>query len=130
MKTEKDKIETVRDMSKLTLLSNRISDVQEENLKKYPFVVFDNIKEVKVDYDLSHEKTEKDKTVAHSSFVRYNLILDESKNTQALQFRFEAIEKWVRKLFWKNVLVEIRFNDKIVFESDKNESKDGRTESK
>ena len=122
MSDEKDQIEKVKEMAKLAVLSNRINEVQETSLKNYPFIVFDGIKEFKLDYDLSYEKMEKDNLspkCVHQPFVAYYLKIDESRNTEALQFRFEAIEKWVRNLFWKNVSVEIYFNDKIVFKSKK-----------
>lgn len=119
MSTEKDKIGKVTEMAKLAVLSNKISDVQLTNLKNYPFIAFDAIKEVRIEYDFSHQKTVKDEPVIHNPLVSYYLTLDESKNQEALNLRFEAIEKWVRNIFWKEVLVEIYFNDKIVFKSRK-----------
>jgi len=121
MNDQKDSIDKVKEMSRLAVLSNKISDVQLLNLKNYPFIAFDGIKEAKLEYDLSYEKTDKDEPVTHNPLVSYRLVLDESRNQEALGLRLEAIEKWVRNLFWKDVLVKIYFNDKIVFESKKNE---------
>jgi len=121
MNDQKDSIDKVKEMSRLAVLSNKISDVQLLNLKNYPFIAFDGIKEAKLEYDLSYEKADKDEPVTHNPLVSYRLVLDESRNQEALGLRLEAIEKWVRNLFWKDVLVKIYFNDKIVFESKKNE---------
>lgn len=118
--SDQKSIETVKEMARLTVLTGKVNDVQLENLKNFPRIAFDGIKEFKVEYDLSHQKTVNDEPVIHNPLISYYLTLDESKNQQALNLRFEAIEKWVRNLFWKEVLVEIYFNDKIVFKSRKN----------
>lgn len=112
-------IEKIKEMARLAVLTNKINDVQLLNLKNYPFIAFDGVKEVKIEYDFSYQKTVKDEPVMHNPLVQYYLTLDEARNQEALSLRFEAVEKWVRNLFWKDVLVEIYFNDKIVFKSKK-----------
>lgn len=134
--------ETLRDMARLSLLSNRISAVQEKNLKAFPKVFFDGVSIGTIDYDFSHAAlvdTEEDKSklkeqdpslalkykfnkVNTKHFrVSYHLKVDDSANGTHMDKRFNALERAVRTLFYSDVKVEVFFNDKKVFESKFNE---------
>jgi hypothetical protein len=117
--------ELLAEMARLTALSNRISEVQEKNLKLYPLVFFNKVLEVKVNYDLTSkadilEDSTTDKIIINAPsknhFVAYHLVLDESEN-QDLDKRFSALEKSVRNLFWNDVSVEVYFNGQIKYKS-------------
>lgn len=119
--------ELLSEMARLTALSGRISEVQIKNLQMFPLVFFNDIKEVKVDYDLSHksdilEDEVSDKLIINAptrnAYVAYYLTLDEVDNTD-LDKRFMALEKSVRTLFWKDISVEIYFNGQIKYKSTK-----------
>jgi hypothetical protein len=118
---------TVRGMAALVLNSNRISEVHEKSMKSYPFIYFDAVSAVKIDYDLTHESNVdldkenniKVKSPLKNCFVSYYLTLDESKIDQNLKVRFAALENSTRVLFWKDLPVKIYFNDRLVFESKK-----------
>jgi hypothetical protein len=112
------------EMARLTTLSGRISDVQIRNLKMFPLVFFEQVHEVKVDYDLSHKSDVLEDTSGNlvinaptrNNYVAYYLTLDESKN-EDLDKRYLALEKSVRTLFWTDLSVEVYFNDKIKYKS-------------
>jgi len=126
----------VREAAKLVHLSNRISQMHEKNMKLYPYVFFEDVESVKIDYDLSNriaDDTPADtpkkpddyyKDIVRAAkrkancFVSYDLKLKEESNTH-LNKRFEAIEKAIRDLFWSDVSVEIYFNGDIKFKSKK-----------
>lgn len=120
-------VKEIKKMAALVVNSNKISEFHEKNMKMFPMVFFDAIKEVKIDYDLSvrHDvelDTKNNITVKaplRNNFVSYYLTLDESKN-QNLDRRFSALEGSIKTLFWKDVIVEVYFNDKIVYKSKKN----------
>lgn len=115
-------------MAKLTMLSNRISEIQEKNLKMYPFVFFEAVSGVIVNYDLSNSldmESETNKGEIKYGFnepkdshlrVSYYLKLDTKLNANE-EKRFMAIENAVRSLFWKQVKVEVYFNEKLVYKS-------------
>lgn len=107
----------LKEMAQLTLLSNKISEIQWKNMKMFPFVFFEKVTEVRIDYDLGHGIDEKSKEVRHKSYVTYYLTLDEKTNENALDKRFLALETSIRELFWKDVRVLVYFNDKVVFAS-------------
>lgn len=120
MSNENDIRETVKEMAKLSVLSNRISEVQEKNLKMYPFVFFNEVKSAAIDYDLAHRATEGNgdggPIAKFDSRVSYHLELNESANPQQDK-RFSCIEGAVRVLFWKDIKVEVYFNGKKAYES-------------
>lgn len=114
-------------MAKLVIASNRISEVHETNLKAYPFIFFEQVKEAKIDYDL-YVRHDVDvdgknniavKKPLTNCFVAYHLTLNEDANKTNLPRRFETLENSVRALFWKDLSVEIYFNEKIVYKSKK-----------
>ena len=104
-------------MAQLTVFANRISEVQEKNLKMFPFVFFHGVKEVSIDYDLGHAVAENLKEVHHKSFVSYSLTLDDTIVDTNLDKRFLALESSVRQLFWNDIVVRILFNGNKVYES-------------
>jgi hypothetical protein len=111
--------EKVQDMAKLTVLSRRISAVQEKNMKLYPFIFFKDLKEARVEYDLDRVKTVGDEPEHNNSTVTYFLTLDEATNDR-MDFRFKSLETAIKVLFWSDVVVEIYINDRIMFKSKKN----------
>ena len=111
---------TLKEMAQLTVFSNRISEQQEKNLKMWPFVYFENVMTVNVDYDLGHGVNDEKKEINHNSKVSYHLLMSdgyEEANKEQLDKRFLAIETSVRQLFWKDVRVQVFFNRKLAYES-------------
>ena len=119
--------ELLSEMARLTALSGRISDVQVKNLQMFPLVFFQEVQEVKCDYDLSHKSDVLEdtdgkliiNTPTRNNYVAYYLTLDETKNTEDLDKRYLALEKSVRTLFWTDLSVEVYFNGQIKYKSAK-----------
>lgn len=108
----------LKEMAQLTLLSHRISAIQEKNLKLFPFVFFHGTQTVEIEYDLGHGIDEKKKEVHHSSYVHYNLTIDEKEPNHHMNKRFMALERSVRKIFWNDVAIKVTINGNKVFESE------------
>jgi hypothetical protein len=126
-------------MARLTLLTNRLNPIQEKNLKLYPLVFFNGVTEAKVDFDLSSDQLIEtlesvDKKDTHTELnvsykfdkaetrhlrVTYHLTIDETADNSHLDKRFEAIEKSVRNLLFKEIKVQVFINSKLAFESKK-----------
>ena len=58
----------LKELAQLSMLANRISEIQEKNLKLFPFVFFEGLKEVTIDYDLGHGVNEGTKEINHNNF--------------------------------------------------------------
>ena len=115
----------VRDMAKLTIMSNQISEIQLKNMKMYPFVFFEGVKSVTLDFNLQRvddvlvdklQNLTLNKPI-NASYVKYSLVIDESVAQPNIERRYAALESSIRSLFWKNITVEIQFNDKTVYVS-------------
>lgn len=111
----------LKEMAQLTVLSNRVSELQEHNLKMFPLVFFDNVKSIKIEYDLERKKTANDETDLNNSIVSYYMKIESPESLTNIDKRFEALQNSVRTLFWSDVTVEVYFNGKIVFKSGKHE---------
>lgn len=114
-------------MAKLVLVSGKISDVHMKNMQMYPFIYFNGVKEVKIDYDLSHKANalvDKDSNLTvnaptRNNIVTYRITLYDNAQNENLERRFAALEASIRTLFWRDVAVEILFNDRVVYKSTK-----------
>jgi hypothetical protein len=104
-------------MAQLTIFSGRINEIQEKNLKAYPFIFFNAINSANIDYDLNKYDTE---GRSKERRVTYVLQLDESANDN-WDKRFKALKDAVRTLFWKDLTVRVSVNGKLAYESEKNE---------
>jgi hypothetical protein len=123
--------EQVREMAKLSLMSNKINEIQEKNLKMFPFIFFDGVKSVKIDYDLSNNQTidteenAKDLEISYkfnkletNHFrVSYYLTIEEKVDNLLIDKRYSAIEQSVRNLFWKETRVEIYIDNELKYRS-------------
>jgi len=110
----------LREMAKLSVLANRISEIQEKNLKSYPFVFFNDVKSVKIDYDIS--TVDDDGKMNHGDhFIAYHLEIDGSTPTKVgMDKRFFCIAEATRLLFWSDLKVQVFINGKLSYESQKN----------
>jgi len=129
-----DSREMLQKMAQLSISTNQINEIQQKNLKMYPFVFFNGVKSVSIDYDLTNQskvnydtnpKTMEivykfDKPIMDNFKVSYNLEIDETEDNSHMPKRFEALEKAIWTLFWKDIPVEVKFNGKDVYTSKKN----------
>lgn len=114
--------QTVREMAKLAMFANRLSDVQLNNLKMYPFIFFEGVKSVKLDYNLDQtrnvdsvpntENLEIDYKISHTKNVHsviYDLQIANTEQTY-LDKRVRALTNAVHDLLWKDIKVTILLN--------------------
>ncbi|HEY5235634.1 MAG TPA: hypothetical protein VIJ14_05610 [Rhabdochlamydiaceae bacterium] len=100
---------SIQDLTKLVLFSGRISEVHVRNLKSFPWIFFNFVKECHLDYGFAKAKEEE-------SFVHYRLNIE--GDNDGLPKRYQALESAVRSLFWKEVKVKVSINDQEVFKSE------------
>lgn len=97
------------DLTKLMLFFGRVSEVHLNNLKSFPWIFFNGLTAVNLDYDIS---TKRD----GQSLISYDLTVSEENDS--LPKRFEALESAVRSLFWKEILVKVSINGEEKFKSE------------
>lgn len=134
MSDQIDAKEMLKKMAQLSITTNQINEIQQKNLKMYPFVFFNGVKSVSIEYDLTNEskvnydtdpKTMEivykfDKPMVDNFKVSYSLEIDESQDNSHMEKRFDALEKSIATLFWKGIPVEVKFNGKTVYTSKNN----------
>lgn len=96
----------VREMARLTMLSNRLNEIQEKNLRMYPYVFFDHVKTVTITFDLECRPDSVDK---RETFVKYQIQVDPTKPMDNKENRIKALVQATRNLFWTDLKVEIEF---------------------
>lgn len=95
----------IEDMRKLTMLTGQLSVVHEETLYTWPLILFDNVQNVEIKYDISKDYTQE----VGEGYVIYNIdISDDTKYTEE-QFakKSEILTGWVRNMLWNNIKVEV-----------------------
>jgi len=96
----------LKEMAQITAITGKISSVQEKNLKMFPLVFFEGVKEVNIEYDLSPVVAEGTDLKWSGSFVSYRLTLD-GYGQSNIEKRFSALEQSVHALFWDGIKVEL-----------------------
>jgi hypothetical protein len=79
-------------------------------MKRFPFIVFNGLKTVSMDYVIGTSKE-------NESLIKYTLSLDLEQNDQ-LDKRFKALESYLRNLFWKEVKLEVVLDGETKFKSE------------
>jgi len=104
----------VRELAKLSILSDRISDFHKQNMETFPRIYFNGFKEASIDYDLKR---------GNKNYVNYRIQLKEGSENPSLEKRLEALDKSIKNLFWKEVSVSVELDGKRVFSSEVEENK-------
>lgn len=112
----------LKELAQLSLLANKISETQIKNLQMFPFVFFEGVKEVRIDYDLGHG-SDKDKEVKHRPFMDYYLTMSKddleiNRINIGLERRSKALEFSVRELFWNDIKVKVFVGPDMIYESE------------
>lgn len=128
-------IEKLQEMAKLTILTNKINEIQELNMKQYAYLFFEGVNSVVIDYNLSNSmdvSSEEDSENLEISYkmeadmksmhVTYRLAMEPAVQQTHLLTRFQHLEQSIHTLFWKGIIVRVFFNDQKVYET-KNEPK-------
>ena len=102
-------LNNLKDMTKLGAFFGRISEVHVKNMQSFPWIFFNDLKEVKLDYNIATKKED-------SSIVSYDLQIDGENDN--LSKRYEALESAIRGLFWKEVKIEVKINGQEVYKSE------------
>jgi hypothetical protein len=128
---EKEIKDTIKKMAQFSISTNQINEIQEKNLKMYPFIFFNGVKSVKIEYDLTnHSKVDYDtnpktmeivykfdKPITENFKIKYDLTIDESQDNTNIEKRFEILEKSIYNLFWNGIPIEVSFNGNNVYKS-------------
>lgn len=104
---KKEESNIVEEHKKMVMMTGSLSDFQLENLKKWPFLLFDDLEEVKVNYDftklISEEEELSPGVVEYDFKFKKNTKLDRNNTKKQL----DTLTLWTKFLFWKET--EVKF---------------------
>jgi hypothetical protein len=104
-----DKIQDIlNDHKKAAILTGKLSDFQLNNLKTYPFILFDKIIEVQIEYDIKL----KEKGI---STVTY--LIKSNQPTSDVEFiddKVLTLTTWVQSVLWDTVMVSVLYNNQSI----------------
>ena len=109
-KVEKGSV--IDDHRNMLIFSGNLSSFHLDNLKTFPKIVFDDIKNFTLHYDFYTGKGD-DKKLC-SGKVIYDIVFEKDPDltTEELQKRMSDLKFWVRTLFWKDTRVTVKKNGK------------------
>jgi hypothetical protein len=95
----------VEDMRKLTMLTGQLSSIHEETLYTWPLILFDNVQNVEIKYDLTKDYTQE----VGEGYVIYSVDISEDTKYTEEEFakKGEILTGWVRDMLWNNIKVEV-----------------------
>lgn len=112
----------VEDHKKMIVLSGQISEFQLNNLRQYPFVVFDDyIDTIELEYNFLKEVEKEDQKeneepveVIYPGDVSYTINFKKTPeySKEEMEYRLTQLAKWVKYLFWLETTVHINYGDK------------------
>lgn len=89
------------------MVSKNISNFQENNLKSWVFVVFDDVKEVQVKFNFVN-----DQQMFYSGHIEYNIVFETQPSKEKEKLAQEHLNNWVKHLFWSDTKLTIKNNGK------------------
>ena len=90
---------------KMVIATGNLSDFQLENLQKWPFLVFDNLKRVQVEYAFT-EDVEVEGEIEESIFAgKVNFDLNFDGEPTEVDKAIALLTHWTKYLFWEDTIV-------------------------
>ena len=105
----------LQDMRKITMLTGQISSVHEESLKKWPYIIFDDVESVEIDYNLSKEITKSEKEGYIVFKVRGPIAPKDDDSKENIKKRCESLSRWARDMLWPEIKIEVYLNNSKCF---------------
>lgn len=105
----KEEISVIDDHKKMLIMTGNLSDFQLDNLKKWPFILFDEtLEKVEIFYDFTEVVANEEEL--SPGRVSYNLAFKKNAklNRDDTKKKLDLLSLWTRFLFWKETKVEFQ----------------------
>lgn len=106
--SKKEETTIVDEHRKMVMMTGNLSDFQLENLKKWPFIVFETgLEKANITYDFTKLVAEEESL--SPGVVQYDFHFKEGTklNRADVKKRLEHLKTWVKFMFWKETEVRI-----------------------
>ena len=102
---KEDESSIIEDHKKMVIMTGKLSDFQLDNLKTWPFLLFDDLESVEITYDFTKLIAEQEElspgTVQFNFKFKKETKLDRDQAKQQL----DTLSLWTRFMFWKETKV-------------------------
>ena len=102
---------STKELTNLMLFFGRIPENYIKSLQSYPWIYFNDVSEVKLDYSVATMNKNE------PTLFSYDLTLNSEKNDY-LDKRCRALESAIRNLFWKEAKIQVKIKGKEVYKSE------------
>lgn len=103
----------VDEHKKMLIMTGNLSDFQLDNLKKWPFIIFDKeLEEVKINYDFTKLVAEQEELAPGRVEFDFYFKKNTKLNRDETKKKLEMLSLWTKFLFWKETGVEIKRSGK------------------
>jgi len=105
---DKNSQDIIKGHRKALIVSGNLSDFQLENLKKWPFLLYDNLKEVTIDYNFSCNDDDGNNTFAGE--ICFDLSFEGKGVDSSVKVSSpkELLSLWTKFLFWEGTEVSFK----------------------
>jgi hypothetical protein len=92
---------------KMLIMTGNLSDFQLQNLKTWPFIVFDKeLEKTEIKYDFTKLVAEKEELAAGSVTYDFAFKKDTKLDRAETKKKLEMLKLWTQFLFWKDTTVQ------------------------
>jgi hypothetical protein len=99
----------VDDHKKMLIMTGNLSDFQLDNLKKWPFILFDQeLEKVEINYDFTKLIAEKEELSPGRVSFNFTFKKNTKLSRDETKKKLELLTLWTRFLFWKETKVEFQ----------------------
>jgi hypothetical protein len=117
MKNVKNNVTGIlEDMRKITMLTGEISSVHQNSLTKWPYIIFDDVQNVEIKYDLSQDTWRG----FGQNWIQFHITASKNE-TLDLEKRCEMLDSWVKDMLWNEIETTVYINESLVYPSPKQE---------
>jgi hypothetical protein len=96
------------DHRNMLMVSKKISDFQETNLKNWPLIVFNDVDSVKIDYNFVR------KNEFFAGIITFDLSFKDNKipDEETKKIAITNLYQWTTLLFWTDTKINFKLNGK------------------
>lgn len=108
MSEEKQESTIVDEHKKMVMMTGNLSDFQLENLKKWPFLLFEDLETVKLTYDFTKLISDKEEELSPGT-IQYDFTFKKGTklDRDLTKKHLGTLTLWTKFMFWKET--EVRF---------------------
>ena len=104
---KKEESSIIEEHKKMVIMTGSLSDFQLENLKKWPFILFEDLEKAEITYDFTKLVAEQEELSPGTVQFDLKFKKDTKLDREYTKKQLDTLTLWTKFLFWKET--EVRF---------------------